>query len=826
MLNYTIEMNRTLLYTKEVLFEEFPNFRITPEYLLLGILDNENTHGCQIVQEFVTLEELEQLKYTITENIQKNTKQPFLDVGRFDCFSVKVIGMAQMEAVNLKSGVIGTEHLLLSLLNPENKCLFLNLLSEYGMNYKNIYSMVSDSYYIEENGEKGIKKNISMAQRIPLKSEINKKAVVQMGNSPFIQKYTTNLQDKIRKKKYDKLIGRNDILSNIIKVLSRRRKNNVILVGKPGVGKTSIAYRLAEMIEDGEVPELLKHKQVIMLDSMALISGTQLRGMFEERVNGLLKELKDNPNYILFIDDMQSVIKSSSKDRDSDLSDFIGTVLSEGDVQVVATISFKSYRNGIESNPVLSTKLQKIVIEPSSKEETFEILKETKKYYEKFHHVKFSDDTIKLAIKLAKRYITNNCLPDSAIDVIDLVGASLSTKSKQSKILTGLKEKASSFDEEKKEAMSSGDFELLDNIAKKESALQKDIADAEKNFDKKEETWLEVKESDITATVSEMTSIPISKLNASNKTTILHIEDILKKDIIGQDEAIRDVAKAIKRNRAGFADNNKCTTFLEIGPTGCGKTALAKKLALNVYGSENALIRFDMSEYQDKTSVNKLLGSSAGYVGYENGGLLTEAIKNKPYCVLLFDEIEKADESIYNVFLQLFDEGRLTDNNGVTVNFKNVIVIMTSNVGARQSAEYGNGIGFQVNSNDDVKKSIVEKSLKSKFNPEFLNRIDKIIHFNSLTDENLKEISKIELNKLIDRVKENHVILECDNSVVDYIYKKAILQKEYGARPIMRIIQDNISDKVVDYVLASESKENKYKVKVENDEVEVEKVAI
>ena len=619
------------------------------------------------------------------------------------------------------------------------------------------------------------------------------------------------------------MIGREDVLDNVIKVLSRRRKNNVILVGKPGTGKTSIGYRLAEMIDCGSVPDNLEGKQVVMLDVMALLSGTHLRGMFEERVDGLFKELKNNSNYILFIDDMQNIVRNTGKDKDGDLSDVISKILTEGNVRVVGTISFKDYRNGIENNSVLSTKLQKIIVEPSTKEETFKILKSNKSYYENFHHVKFDDECLLKAVKLAKRYITNNNLPDSAIDVIDLTGASISLNNKQSTSMKTLKEKLNSFDGEKKKAMNSGNFEKLDEIAKKESQLLKKISDMKKKIDNDESTWIHATEDDIADTVSAITTIPVSKLSISNKTTILHIDEILKKDVIGQDEAINEIAKAIKRSRAGFSDNNKCTSLMMIGTTGVGKTLIAKKLAENVFGDEKALIRFDMSEYQDKTSVNKLLGSSAGYVGYENGGLLTEAVKNKPYCVLLFDEIEKADESIYNVFLQLFDEGRLTDNNGTTVNFKNVIVIMTSNIGAKQASEMGNGVGFQSNVEEN-KKSIIEKSLKNKFNPEFLNRIDNIIHFNALTDDNIKVITRLELDKLRNRVKENGVNLTFGSDVIDYVFKKAIQEKEYGARPIMRIIQDNISDRVVDLVLESENKQNSFYISInKDDEVIVER---
>ena len=825
------EYKDILAYMLDVLGNEFPISEFTPEYIMLAILDNPRCHANLVMDNILMTDTLDYLRNYYAQVIREEPKKPILNKGvKFDKELSDIINRAEDEAEFLTSTKLGSEHILLSIINPANHFKVGEKLISFGLAYDSICSNCRD--FVEETEQKSpkVKKvdnsyisNNHQDAKIPLKSEINSKVFVQNGNTPFINKYTINLHEEIANGKYDKLIGREDILDNVIKVLSRRRKNNVILVGKPGTGKTSIGYRLAEMIDCGSVPYNLEGKQVVMLDVMALLSGTHLRGMFEERVDGLFKELKNNSNYILFIDDMQNIVRNTGKDKDGDLSDVISKILTEGNVRVVGTISFKDYRNGIENNSVLSTKLQKIVVEPSTKEETFEILKSNKSYYENFHHVKFDDECLLKAVKLAKRYITNNNLPDSAIDVIDLTGASISLNNKQSTSMKTLKEKLNSFDGEKKKAMNSGNFEKLDEIAKKESQLLKKISDMKKKIDNDESTWIHATEDDIADTVSAITTIPVSKLSISNKTTILHIDEILKKDVIGQDEAINEIAKAIKRSRAGFSDNNKCTSLMMIGTTGVGKTLIAKKLAENVFGDEKALIRFDMSEYQDKTSVNKLLGSSAGYVGYENGGLLTEAVKNKPYCVLLFDEIEKADESIYNVFLQLFDEGRLTDNNGTTVNFKNVIVIMTSNIGAKQASEMGNGVGFQSNVEEN-KKSIIEKSLKNKFNPEFLNRIDNIIHFNALTDDNIKVITRLELDKLRNRVKENGVNLTFGSDVIDYVFKKAIQEKEYGARPIMRIIQDNISDRVVDLVLESENKQNSFYISInKDDEVIVER---
>ena len=825
------EYKDILAYMLDILGNEFPTAEFTPEYIMLAILDNPRCHANLVMDNILMTDTLDYLRNYYAQVIREEPKKPILNKDvKFDKELSDIINRAEDEAEFLNSTKLGSEHILLSIINPSNHFKVGEKLISFGLAYDSICSNCRD--FVEETEQKSpkVKKvdnsyisNNHQDAKIPLKSEINSKVFVQNGNTPFINKYTINLHEEIANGKYDKLIGREDVLDNVIKVLSRRRKNNVILVGKPGTGKTSIGYRLAEMIDCGSVPDNLEGKQVVMLDVMALLSGTHLRGMFEERVDGLFKELKNNSNYILFIDDMQNIVRNTGKDKDGDLSDVISKILTEGNVRVVGTISFKDYRNGIENNSVLSTKLQKIIVEPSTKEETFKILKSNKSYYENFHHVKFDDECLLKAVKLAKRYITNNNLPDSAIDVIDLTGASISLNNKQSTSMKTLKEKLNSFDGEKKKAMNSGNFEKLDEIAKKESQLLKKISDMKKKIDNDESTWIHATEDDIADTVSAITTIPVSKLSISNKTTILHIDEILKKDVIGQDEAINEIAKAIKRSRAGFSDNNKCTSLMMIGTTGVGKTLIAKKLAENVFGDEKALIRFDMSEYQDKTSVNKLLGSSAGYVGYENGGLLTEAVKNKPYCVLLFDEIEKADESIYNVFLQLFDEGRLTDNNGTTVNFKNVIVIMTSNIGAKQASEIGNGVGFQSNVEEN-KKSIIEKSLKNKFNPEFLNRIDNIIHFNALTDDNIKVITRLELDKLRNRVKENGVNLTFGSDVIDYVFKKAIQEKEYGARPIMRIIQDNISDRVVDLVLESENKQNSFYISInKDDEVIVER---
>lgn len=809
-------------YISEVLIQTYPCQYTTVEHLILGMLELKDCHASTILDNILREETIEELiKYY--DNLLRtgyklhtiNKEDNLVNLERFFRCIVK-------ESEKQGNERSDTEHLLLSLVNPENGYSVADKFAQLGVTYKVIQDKAKTCNFISKPApidNKPIRKK--MEKKIPSKVKTNSKTISVNEPTPFISKYTTNITEEVKDGKYDNVIGRDEVMDTVIKTLAKRKKNNVILVGKQGVGKTSIVYKLASMIESDNVPAILENKQIVKLDTMGIVSGTQLRGMFEERVDDLFKELKSNSNYILFIDDIQSVVRTSNKDKDGDVSEMLSKILTDGNVRVIATTSFKDYRNGIENNSNLSNKFQKVIIEPTSKETTLEILKDHKKYYEDFHRVKYEDSSLTKIIHLADRYITNKSFPDSAIDVLDLSGAAISINNKHTKKSREFKDKIKEIEVEKKEAMSQGDFEKLDEIATKESALRKKYEDQKRKARNNRTTWPKVTEENIADTISQMTNIPVSKLSVSDKESIINMDKILKEVVIGQDESIDEISKAIKRNKAGLGNKNKATVFMLIGKTGSGKTLISKELAKQVYGDEKALIRFDMSEYQDKTSVNKLLGSSAGYVGYENGGLLTEAIKNKPYCVLLFDEIEKADDSIYNVFLQLFDEGRLTDNNGTVVNFKNVIVIMTSNVGAKEVSELGDGVGFQTNS-DNNKKLIMNKALKNKFNPEFLNRIDKVLYFNPLTDENIKEICKIEIDKMSDRIEENGIKINYSEDVIDFIYKKAILEKEYGARPIIRLIQDYISDKLADCVLINEEVDKVFNISVNgNGEIEI-----
>jgi ATP-dependent Clp protease ATP-binding subunit ClpC len=496
---------------------------------------------------------------------------------------------------------------------------------------------------------------------------------------------------------------------------------------------------------------------------------------------------------------MQTVLKSSNKDKDTDISNMISDILTEGDVRVIGTISFKEYRNAIESNPAISNKLQRIIIEPSTVKESIDILNGSKKYYEDFHNVEYTEEAITKCVELSERYITDRSLPDSAFDVLDLAGAYTSLESKNTEEFNSLKKRLNEIEKEKDEILNNGEFEKIDAITIEENDIKKRISDLKRKQASKDKIKIDANR--IAETVSEITSVPISKLSNNEKEKISHIDETLKKSVIGQDEAVESLCRVIKRNKVGLGDKTKTmANILMAGPSGSGKTLIAKKLAEEIFGDEKALVRIDMSEYSEKNSVAKLTGAAPGYIGYDNGGQLTEAIKHKQHCVLLLDEIEKADQEVYNIFLQLFDEGRLTDSSGQIVNFKNVIVLMTSNIGAKQAAEFGAGVGFVT---DEVtnKKTIIEKQLRQKFTPEFLNRIDKIVYFNTLTDENLRDIVKLEINKFGKRLKEINYNINYDENVVSYIHEQAIKQKEYGARPIIRLIQNNLEDTITDLLL-------------------------
>lgn len=647
------------------------------------------------------------------------------------------------------------------------------------------------------------------------------------GGTPVLDNFSKDLNKLAQEGKLDPVIGRKKEILRIAQILSRRKKNNPIIIGEPGAGKTAIVEGLAMMIHNGECPKNLMDKRIVSLDMNSLVAGTKYRGQFEERMKVIIEELQSNPDIILFIDEIHTIVGAGNSSGSLDASNIFKPALSRGELQCIGATTLDEYRTNFEKDGALERRFQKVVVDPSSKEDTFEILKQSKEKYEDHHKVTYDDQTLWTFVELADRYITDREFPDKAFDILDEVGARMQIDIKLPESIELLKEESSNIKLEKIRVIKQQNYEEAANLRDRERSVLTKLDEEKKKFeDHLRSSKRTIPEELVYEVVSNMTKIPISNINLDERNNLINLNDNLNSKVIGQAEAVNKITKAIRRNRMGIKDPNKpIGSFIFLGSTGVGKTYLAKQLAKEIFGSPDNMIRVDMSEYQEKHTISRLIGSPPGYVGHDEGGQLTEQVKNKPYSVVLFDEIEKAHKDIFSTLLQLLDDGHITDSLGRKINFKNCLIIMTSNIGVKRLQEFGSGVGFKTTQSEAVreeqKREVLKKELSKFFAPEFLNRIDDVVIFNSLEKQHIDVITKLEVDKLLKRVSEKHYNFTYEQDLIDYISKVGF-DETFGARPIKRAIQDKIEDLISEKILMMEIEEEKeYVLKVDNDEVVV-----
>lgn len=642
---------------------------------------------------------------------------------------------------------------------------------------------------------------------------LNPKKTRKGSNTPILDNFSRDLIKLAEEGKIDPVVGRDKEVKRIAQILSRKKKNNAVIVGDAGVGKSALVEKLAISIVKGDCPTNLLDKRIMSLDLTSLVAGTKYRGQFEERIKAILNELQEAPNVIVFIDELHTMVGAGNASGSMDAANILKPALARGEMQCIGATTFDEYKKSIEKDSALVRRFQKIILKEPTQAETIDILKNIQSSYENFHKVKYDDGVVETVVKLSARYITDRQFPDKAIDVLDELGSEKKISMRIPDSIEKLKKAADEIKEKKILVVKSQNYEEAAKLRDGERKVLEKLEDEKKKWSEKQrDNKIPVSIDDVYDIITNMTGVPITKLDTKETEKLLKMEEILSAKVIGQEEAITSISKAIRRNRVGIKDGNKpIGSFIFLGSTGVGKTFLAKSIAELLFDDPDKIIRVDMSEFMDRHNVSKLIGSPPGYVGYDEGGQLTEKIKNNPFSVILFDEIEKAHKDVFNLLLQILDEGHLTDSFGRKVNFTNTIVIMTSNVGAKKVSEFGGGVGFNTSGSDEqkyeVRKTMIQKSLKQQFNPEFLNRIDDIILFNSLNEETLRKIVTIELGKLNNRLTDKGYKINFDKTITSRIYELN-KQEEYGARPLKRIIQNLLEDFLSEEILKGNIKEN------------------
>ena len=764
------------------------------EHLLLSLLVTKGVASEVLKENGVSYDKIAEL---IEDNLTSDSRVLVADRSEFTPRVKKIITNSAAEAERLGASSVGTEHILIALLK-ETDCIAMRLLNTKGINVQKLYVDV-----LTASGQDATSaKNEYMMQ----KGRKNKSA------TPMLDQYSRDLTAFAREDRLDPVIGRETETRRLIQILSRRTKNNPCLIGEPGVGKTAVVEGLAQKIVQGDIPEILQDKRVLVLDLSGMVAGSKYRGEFEERIKRSLREVSQSGNILLFIDEIHTIIGAGGAEGAIDAANILKPALARGEIQIIGATTREEYRKYIEKDAALERRFQPVVVEEPSEEETIAILKGLRSRYEMHHQVTITDRAIVAAVRMTERYVNDRFLPDKAIDAVDEAAARTSiSQYLPSAQLRELEEERISFEKQKEEAICREDFVLAGQMKRKQMEAEEKIHELQEQKEKERQNHeLQVDEEEIANVIADWTKIPVQKLQEEETERLRHLEEELHKRVIGQDEAVTAVAKAVRRGRVGLKDPNRpIGSFLFLGPTGVGKTELSKALAEAVFGQENEIIRVDMSEYMEKHSVSKMIGSPPGYVGYEDGGQLSEKVRRHPYSVILFDEIEKAHLDVFNILLQILEDGHVTDAQGRKVSFKNTIIIMTSNAGAQQIiAPKHMGFGTQEDAEADYKRmrENVLEEVKKIFKPEFINRIDEMLVFHTLTQENIQDIVRLMLHTLCKRLESQmSMTLEISDESVAYLAKSGF-DKNYGARPIRRSIQTKIEDELADRVLSGDIK--------------------
>ena len=810
---FTQRVSDIIMYSKEEA-NRLRNSYIGPEHLLLGLIREGEGKAIEILFNLqINLQDIKnQLETIVKNNVENDTT--YDENISFNDKASKVLKLCILEAKLLRNIAADSEHILLAIMKVKDNAAF-HVLESNGVTYEKIKLTLQPDTHAglgfseDEDEDEDIRQNPSSNKSNAAQQQARPAQKKPANDTPVLDNFGTDMTRAAEEGKLDPVVGRVKEIERLAQILSRRKKNNPILIGEPGVGKSAIVEGLALRIVEKKVSRILFDKRVIALDMTAVVAGTKYRGQFEERIRSILNELKKNPNIILFIDEIHTIVGAGSAAGSMDAANMLKPALARGEIQCIGATTLDEYRQNIEKDGALERRFQKVIVEPTTAEETLQILKNIKDKYEDHHNVNYTDAALEACVKLTDQYITDRNFPDKAIDALDEAGSRVHLTNitapkeieEQEKLIDEMKSL-------KNEAVRLQNFELAASYRDKEKEYTNQLDTLKEEWEKSlKENRETVDDEQIAEVVSMMSGVPVQRMAQAEGMKLLGMKDDLLSKVIGQDKAIATLVKAIQRSRVGLKDPNKpIGTFMFLGPTGVGKTHLAKELAKLMFGSADALIRIDMSEYMEKFTVSRLVGAPPGYVGYEEGGQLTEKVRRKPYSIVLLDEIEKAHPDVFNILLQVMDEGRLTDSYGRTVDFKNTIVIMTSNIGTRQLKEFGKGIGFaaQVRTDDkEYSRSVITKALNKSFAPEFINRLDEIITFDQLDLDALTRIIDIELKGLYSRVKNIGYKLVIDEDAKKFVATKGY-DVQFGARPLKRAIQNNLEDGISELILGSE----------------------